>query len=784
MNYKEIILKVKEIIRKFKHLANKIPYKNDLPIIFVLVLIIGLFLVPPFIEKDFTGDFVYQSVPWYHFLFTSLKSGVIPYWSPYSLSGIPFLFTPSLAFFHPLTQFILVLEFLFNHHSSIEATGKLIQFVIIISFCIGAVGMYVFCRKILDVSRFTALFAGIAFSLNPFLIHDVHSVFVDWGVNSVPWIFLFLVLFLSKPSPKTYFAIVILNLLVFATGYPYYYVYFVLAQVLLAMFYGPKKIALFFLSLLNSLLLAGLFLLPYLMIFLQSGRSENVYDFTWHSFASQFPTGILLILNPLTYSSNIASYADLPTIFSGAVITWGTFAFVFLIYGLFFLKNKPIYIWTVITLFISFFYSFGSNLASHSFFGTVLPIIYKFRAHNRIFSLTVFTGVILIALGVEAISKRLKVKYVDMAFWFICLSLFVGLTLGLVFFWSKIASTAEFYKGTSIMFLFLFCSLIIIVLSRKYGKKVFLIIGLMIMLLEYHYYLPNVKGYFSNEVTYRQFYMPNSTIPELPSANNLFRIFFDTRFGINSSTLGIYGLQGFENNIPQSYSNLMSIYGWSPRYWQIANVKYFVTTQKGWEANNLLVKIKTINPAEHPDEFLVSDLNTPYYIYKVKNYLPRFYIPQKVEPCLDLNCWKKENTPELVIAKGISDSIINPKNGVAIEVRKYTLNDVELEVVSPKMTFIASSETYDKGWRLTINNRSSEIYIISNGQRGFVVPAGRSIVKMNYSPPYVVEGAILSIMGIVLLSIIYLLHRRNWINHAELFIRNIYEIKITTLKNK
>lgn len=761
MNYKTII-------KQFNNFSKKIPYRNDLPIIFLLVLIVYLFLIPPFRVNDFGGDFIEQTVPWYHFLYANLRHGIIPFWSPYSLLGLPFLFTPSLAFFHPLTQLILVLEFIFNRHLSVEITGKLIQYVIAVSFCIGGIGMYLFCRKILSVSRFTALFAGVAFSLNPVLIHDVHSVFVDWGVNSVPWIFLFLVLFLSKPSLKTYFAVVILNLLIFTTGYPYYYVYFILAQILLAMFYGPKKIALFFLSLANSLLLASFFLLPYLMIFLRSGRSENVYDFTWHSFASQFPTGILLILNPLTYNSKIVNYSNLNQVFSGAILTWGTFAFIFLIYGLFFLKNKPIYIWTVITFFITLFYSFGSNLATHSFFGTLLPIIYKFRSHNRIFSLTVFAGVILIALGIEAISKRLKVKYVDMTFWFICVSLFIGLTLGPVFFWNKIASTAEFYKGASIMFLFLFTSLILIMLTRKYGKKTFLILGLIIVLIEYHYYLPSQTVYFADNTTYDKFYQFNATIPELPSSKNLFRIYFENHFYYNSSLINEYGLQGFENNPPNAYGELINQYFWTPHFWQIANVKYIVTPQANFEVNKPeLLKIKTINPSEYPDQFSSSDFSTPYYIYRVKDYLPRFYIPEKVEPCLDSLCWKKENSPKLVIARGISDSIINPKNGTNINVENYTLNNIEMEITTPQTTFIASSETYDKGWSLSINNKPSTIYVISNGLRGFIVPAGKSIAKMNYFPPYVVEGVFLSIVGIILLCIIYIiLYKKNWIHHV------------------
>lgn len=744
-------------VKKIIALIKKISYKKDFLAILILVLTICLFLVPTFTQKDLCCDFVGQTVPWYHFLLTSIKSGTIPFWSPYAYTGFPFLFTPSLAIFHPLTLLIILLNFIFNFHNpSIEITGKIIQYVFVLASCIGGIGMYALCRKLFNLSKFTALFAGLTFSLNPYWLHATHVVWMAWAFNSLPWIFLFLTLFLSRPTFKLFLLVTFCNVLVFATGYPYYYVYFLLAEVFLAILYGPKKTILFFLSLLNTLLLSGFFLLPYLSIMLGSARSESVYDFTFHSFASLFPTSVLLILNPLTYSANIYKYPNVSDLFTGVMPTWGTFVFLFLIYGLFFLKNKPIYRWAVIIFFISLFYSFGANLSAHSFFGTLLPIIYKFRSHNQVLSLTIFTGVLFIGLGVEAISKRLRVKYVDMAFWFICLSVFIGLTLGPVFFWNKIAGTAEFYKGTSIMFLFLFTSLIIVALATKYGKKSFLILGLVVMLIEYHYYFQNFQGFFTDNVTYEQFYKMNSTVLEIPSANNLFRVYFQqTRFSYNTSMIKVYSLEGYENNVPTVYGNLLSQYGGFSKLFQVTNVKYIVSAQNSLDKDRLLSKIKTINPANYPDEFLPSEYATSYYIYKVKDYVPRFYIPNKVDPCLDSKCWKEENIPQLVIVRGITRPIVNPIGGTKIDVKKYDLNSIEMEITTPKMTFIASSEAYDKGWTLTINNKPSEIYYISNGLRGFIVPAGKSIVKMSYFPTYLFQGLMASIFGILMLVVIY-----------------------------
>jgi len=142
--------------------------------------------------------------------------------------------------------------------------------------------------------------------------------------------------------------------------------------------------------------------------------------------------------------------------------------------------------------------------------------------------------------------------------------------------------------------------------------------------------------------------------------------------------------------------------------------------------------------------------------------LPRFYVPQKVDPCLDKECFKNENIPELVIAKELSNSIINPKTGTEINIKSYTLNNIDMEITTPKETFIASSETYDNGWSLTIDGKSSKIYFISNGLRGFIVPAGKSVVRMSYFPPYLIKGIFFSIIGIAFLCGIFVFNKKRY----------------------
>lgn len=733
--------------------------KGELLFILSLILIVGLFIMPTFIRRDLGWDYIQQTVPWYQFLFLNLKQGIVPFWSPYSYLGAQFLFSPSLAVFHPLTILMMIADLLINHKSSVEATGSIIEFTIVLGIIIGSIGMYLFSRKVINVSRIASLFTALVFALNPLTLRDVHSMMVVYGVNLIPWMFLALYLFLVKPKFTTYLVVTITNFLIFAGGYPYYFVYFILAEVFLVLFYGVRKTFLFLIALLNSILLAGFFLLPYYLIYRNSSRGVATTNFIFHSFGSYFPARILNIPNPIDLSSNVNPNL-IQSIFGGPDLSWGVFAFVFLIYGFFFLKNKPIYLWTIIIFFTTLFYSFGANLSSHIFFGTLLPIIYQFRSHDRILSLTIFSGAILIGIGVDAVLKRQRAKYVDIAFWTICLALFIGLTLGQVFFIDAIKNNIEIFRATIITLLFLFSSLIIKTLTTKYGLKIFLLLGIVIMLIEYNYYFQNFTGYFTDNFTYAQYYHSNALIPEPVSNNNLYRIYFsDDQFASNTSTLGLFNIYGYENTPNISTAELQEKYGLF-RYFKLINLKYIVTTDGNISKEDPdLMKVKTIDPSNYPSEVFLSQVpGVKHYIYQLKNYLPRFFVPQKVEPCINYYCWLQEDAPKLMFAKGLAQPISNPSKGVSIEVKKYDTNSVVLNINTPKETFIASSENWDRGWKIKINGNYSIVYNTSDNLRGFIVPSGNSRVEMSYFPPFLNFSLLISVAGILMLIGVYILN--------------------------
>nr|MBI5455853.1 YfhO family protein [Candidatus Levybacteria bacterium] len=749
----------KQLLKKIFPFLQK--NKDDFIFSGIITIIVLLFLIPSFIRKDLTGDFIGQDLPWYHFTFINLKHGIIPFWSPYSYSGIPHLLKPELAIAHPLTILTMLIDLIFNRREIIGITGQIMELACVIGLCISAIGTYLFSRKILFLSSIPALFASLAYSLNLFTITQMHSVNVFYGAVLLPWLIFSVVRFIKKPSYASFLFVVLCNYLLLI-GYSYHYVYFFIMQLGLVVFYGIKRILLFIFAFLTSLSLSSFFLLPYLDLYSKSPRNIANYDLSFHSISSLTPFKLLEIINPISLSTNINSL-KIPTIFDGPTLTWGTFAFVFLIFGLFSLKKDPIYKWLVAVLFISLFYSFGGNLYSHNFFGSIVPLILKFRFHARALICTIFAGALLIGIGAQTIQNQIRIKYVELFFWIFSLLLLFSLIVGQVFFINRFTlNNIEILKGVSITLLFLMSSLAIIALTIKYGKKSFLVIGLILMLLEQNLFFQNYKYFFTNNITYNQFYKINPLIPEIPSKNNLFRMYFeDNQFAYNTSVFNIYNLTGYENSPPRSFGERQSLYG-PFRFYQISNVKYVVTTTDNLQIGNPeIVKIKTILPASYPNEtFFAIDPSRTQYIYEIKNYLPRFFVPSIVVPCNKKECLSIDNPPKIIVAKNLPQEIKNSTKNASIQIEDYTPNKIVLRINSQQKTFIASSETYDQGWKLKVNNKTSYLYNVSNGVRGFFVPAGQSIIEMTYFPPYLSIGLFISILTIIFLIIFWKLNKK------------------------
>jgi hypothetical protein len=95
-------------------------------------------------------------------------------------------------------------------------------------------------------------------------------------------------------------------------------------------------------------------------------------------------------------------------------------------------------------------------------------------------------------------------------------------------------------------------------------------------------------------------------------------------------------------------------------------------------------------------------------------------------------------------------SLPESKPGPPPRVRRFGLNSVELEVEAPRAGFLVCSESHMRGWSATIDGRPARLQPANYAFRALAVPPGRHVVSLQYHPPGLPLGALVSLMAIAL----------------------------------
>ncbi len=101
--------------------------------------------------------------------------------------------------------------------------------------------------------------------------------------------------------------------------------------------------------------------------------------------------------------------------------------------------------------------------------------------------------------------------------------------------------------------------------------------------------------------------------------------------------------------------------------------------------------------------------------------------------------------------------LIEPQTGSgSAHIQTYSPTRVTIQTVSdvPKLLFL--SDTYDAGWRVTIDGKSSRIYRANYDFRVVSVPSGTHAVEFRYQPQEFRWGIIMTVIGVLLLLLVKL----------------------------
>jgi hypothetical protein len=158
--------------------VKKSPLLPGITVISLWVLLVSLFfrkILYPF-KPLYGSDFILQFYPWKKFAFDYFWShGSLPFWTPYALSGTPFIANIQASMFYPMGFLYYLLT---PERAYVYST--------IMHIMLGAAFMYGFVRA-LSVSPAASFFSAVVFSFNGFFIGHLYAGHLTFVQNYI-WI--------------------------------------------------------------------------------------------------------------------------------------------------------------------------------------------------------------------------------------------------------------------------------------------------------------------------------------------------------------------------------------------------------------------------------------------------------------------------------------------------------------------------------------------------------------------------------------------------------------------
>lgn len=365
-----------------------------LPFLFFLGVVGVLFYKILFLGQVFyEGDNFHLNIPTKYFLLQQISHGIFPLWNPYLFLGIPYFADLNVGTFFPLN----VLYFLFSVPRALSLIAGLDIFLI-------GVFQYVFLRK-LRLNKFSAMLGGSIFAFGgmPFLL--INNITYLNVVIFIPLLFLFSFLVIQTRKAKWLFLLIILQLLQIVSGHPqptYYTMFFISLYFLcFSKFSIQKRFFIWASYMVLSVLLSSFQLIPFIEYVLQATRQTQSIPY---ASSGNLPlSGLPIFLFPLLYGNHIdgnwwgpqiilAGFIGIPTLFLAV---------------LGFVKTKFVLKKFVIAgIVISFLLALGKSTPLFYLFYFLIPGWRLFRAPNSLLIFYTFFASILVAYGLEYLSKN------------------------------------------------------------------------------------------------------------------------------------------------------------------------------------------------------------------------------------------------------------------------------------------------------------------------------------------------------------------------------------------
>jgi hypothetical protein len=208
-----------------------------------------------------------------------------------------------------------------------------------------------------------------------------------------------------------------------------------------------------------------------------------------------------------------------------------------------------------------------------------------------------------------------------------------------------------------------------------------------------------------------------------------------------------YGIDVLSGYTASVLSNVMATEWWTPRDQEILNVAYYISKK----------------PAR-PDQAQVFESATGLKVYRNPEAFPRAWIvhnavvvkdmPETNRLIQDANFDLRRNVVLRSPAPAMESC--SPAND-QLRITRRSSGSLDMDATLACSGMAVLSESYTPGWTATVDGKPAEIREVYGAFRGVAAPGGQHRIQMRYRPFSVMAGAILTLLGVIGISILGIL---------------------------
>ncbi len=744
-------------------------HKATVKSMFWLLLIMVAFYWKILLTRQFSllteSEGINQAYAWYHFWIASLRQATLPLWDPYMFAGRSFAGEMQTSAFYPLN--LLLALFPFRHG---VLSPHLYNEFFVLGHFLGACFMFALVRE-LGLHRFSALIAGICFSLGGFIARMGWPHMLESSIW-LPLIFLFLLRACKAETvPQSLLQASLsglcLGMSILAGG-----LHIVMLQALVIVsavaFYAfhagsqsagsPESRRRWTRPVLVTAMIAGTALAAGAIQLLPSIEySRHAYRFLGGSMlpaSEKIPYASLSEgASPHSFSTWLLFFAFNGNVAAGEY--WNPYAGVFplLLAGIGIWKkwSDPWVRYLTGLAAIAFLCSLGASSLLHGLLYALVPFFWMAREAARYTYLISFALAILAAFGAEALfsqaAQTTSWTALNRILKWVLIACAAALAVPAVFGRPEINVNNSF----CILMIFASCGLYRYVIRGHCGRPArFLAIALILFDLHAFDWTARNKIELARTGTdqHARLLSCRDAVAFLKAQPGIFRVQVVADAAPNiGDVFGLQTLAGGGVTLPVNYKRFTDRV---PHSADLLNVRYF------------------IKPASSPEPGAVYQ-DSAWKIYQNPQAYPRAWVVHETEvapspetllsrlgaPGVDLR-----RTALLAAPLDVNLDPLQDGAPEEVTVDRYRPNRLDLSVHARSRGLLVLSENFYPGWQAGVNGHPARIYEVDGALRGIVVDAGENRVVLDYAPAWLAPGALLTLAAFGGTLVGFLLLRR------------------------